>query len=123
MSAYSSSTPTPVSESPLKITDLTEEELRDWLVRNGQKPFRAAQLFQWLYLHKVGSWEEMSNISKKFRRKMADDFSLGSIPIVDKTSAPDGTVKLLQELYDGHRIESVLLRHDDHNTVCISTQV
>ncbi|MCP4752876.1 MAG: 23S rRNA (adenine(2503)-C(2))-methyltransferase RlmN, partial [Proteobacteria bacterium] len=67
--------------------------------------------------------EEMSNISKKFRRKMADDFSLGSIPIVDKTSAPDGTVKLLQELHDGHRIESVLLRHDDHNTVCISTQV
>ncbi len=107
----------------IKITDLTEEDFRDWAVRNGQKPYRAVQLFNSLYLHRAGSWDEMTTISKEFRRKIADSFSLGTIPIVDKKMAADGTIKFLQELEDGNGIESVLLQHDNHYTVCISTQV
>lgn len=114
----------PKASKPLpKITDQSEVDLREWAVTQGEKPFRAVQLFQWLYLHRVLDWDEMTNISKKFLKKASRQFSLQRIPIVHKKVAPDGTVKMLQELDDGHRIESVLLNHGDHFTVCISTQV
>jgi len=106
-----------------KLTDQSEADLREWAVNHGEKPFRAVQLFQWLYLHRVTDWDEMTNISQKFLKKASHHFSLQRIPIVLKQVAPDGTVKMLQELDDGHRIESVLLNHGDHFTVCISTQV
>lgn len=106
-----------------KITDLTAEELTHWTVGNGHKPFRARQLFQWIYLHRVRSWEEMSNLSKSFRREVAQSFSLDRIAIVDCEKAADGTLKLLQELGDGNLVESVLMDHGDHRTLCLSTQV
>ncbi|MBU2513952.1 23S rRNA (adenine(2503)-C(2))-methyltransferase RlmN [bacterium] len=106
-----------------KITDLTQQELSDWAISVGQKPFRAIQLFQWLYLHKVDSWEKMTNLSIKFRAILEKSFNINRIKIIDRKTAPDGTVKILQELEDGYTIESVLLIHDDHYTVCISTQV
>lgn len=106
-----------------KLTDQSEQDLRAWAAANGEKPYRAVQLFQWLYLHRVATWEEMKNISKKFLNKASGSFTLQRIPIIQKQVATDGTVKMLQELADGHRIESVLLNHGDHFTVCISTQV
>jgi len=110
-------------DPPLRITDLDEADLRRWAEENGEKPFRAVQLFQWLYLHRVTRWDEMRNISKTFLEKADRSFSLQRIPIIAKQVAADGTIKFLQELDDGHRIESVLLNHGDHFTVCISTQV
>jgi len=107
----------------VKITDQSEVDLSEWAVENGEKPYRAVQLFQWLYLHRVTAWDEMKNISKKFLKKISDNFTLQRIPIVQKQEASDGTIKLLQELNDGYQIESVLLNHGDHFTVCISTQV
>ncbi len=98
-------------------------ELSDWAVSAGEKKFRAQQLYQWLYLHKADSWESMSNLSKKFRELLAKSFRLERIKIVNQQSASDGTIKILQQLEDGQEIESVLLVHDDHYTVCISTQV
>ncbi len=106
-----------------KITSFTAEELSEWAVSVGLKPYRAKQIYQWLYSHKVSSFDEMTNISKKFRQRISKTFILKLIPIIDKKTAPDGTIKILQELQDGHKIESVLLKHDDHYTVCISTQV
>ncbi len=115
--------PATQSESLPKITNFTKEELADWAVSKGQKPFRAVQLFQWLYLHKADSWDKMSNLAKSFRQLLSDSFSINRIKIVNQQSAPDGTIKILQKLEDGYEIESVLLVHDDHYTVCISTQV
>ncbi len=111
------------SQEFTRITDFTREELADWAVSIGQKPFRAVQLFQWLYLHKINTWDEMFNLSKSFRSKLAQSFSLDRIPVIGQKTAADGTVKILQELNDGYCIESVLLPHNDHYTVCISTQV
>ena len=65
----------------------------------------------------------MDNLSKDFRKLVAESFSLERIVIEESVIAPDGTVKFLQQLADGHQIETVILRHDDHDTVCISTQV
>ncbi len=106
-----------------KITDYTLQELAEWTESVGEKSFRTIQLFQWLYLHRVDSWEKMTNLSKKFKSALAHSFSIDRIKIIDKKTAPDGTIKILQELQDGYSIESVLLIHDDHYTVCISTQV
>ena len=106
-----------------RITDLTEEELKEWLISRGHKPYRAIQLFQWLYLHRVNSWQAMSNVSKQFIAEISEYFTFPGLPIVNKTVADDGTIKFLQELEDGHGVESVLLKHDNHTTVCISTQV
>jgi len=106
-----------------KITDFNQEMLADWSVSVGQKPFRAVQLFQWLYLHRIDSWEKMSNLSRRFQQLLYESFRIQRIQIVDQKSAPDGTIKILQKLDDGYEIESVLLKHDDHYTVCISTQV
>lgn len=106
-----------------KITDLTEEQLKDWTAQVGEKPFRAKQLYQWLYLHKAKTLDEMKNIPKSYKKKLEDTFIIDRVPIINQVSAPDGTIKFLQEMQDGSHIESVLMRHDDHNTVCISTQV
>ena len=106
-----------------KITDLTRDDFIQWISEHGEKPFRANQIFQWVYLHKIKEWDEMQNVSKKIRQKLANEFSLETIPIIEKTVAPDGTIKFLQELKDGHKIESVLLKQEDRYTVCISTQV
>lgn len=116
------SSPSPDSQ-PDRITDYSREELAEWATGVGQKPYRSKQLFQWLYLHRADSWEKMNNLSKQFRNLLARDFKIDRIRIVDQKKADDGTIKILQELEDGHRIESVLLKHDDHFTVCISTQV
>lgn len=105
-----------------KITDLNEEEFRAWAASIGEKPFRATQLFQWIHRHRVNSFDEMSNISKKFREKISANFILDRIPIIKITESGDGSRKFLQKLKDGHEVESVLMPHDDHYTVCISTQ-
>ena len=106
-----------------KISDFTREELSVWAISVGQKPFRATQLFQWLYMHRVTNWEEMSNLSKSFRNLLPRHFRIDRILIVDRQQASDGTIKILQRLEDGLEIESVLLKHEDHYTICISTQV
>ena len=106
-----------------RITDLTEADLKEWLIERGHKPYRATQLFQWLYLHRVDSWHLMSNISQKFIEEISEAFSFPNLPIVNKSEADDGTVKFLQQLADGKWVESVLLKHENHYTVCISTQV
>jgi len=113
----------PKMENRPKITGFTFSELVEWAASVELKPYRAKQIYQWLYAHKVSSFDEMTNISKKIRQKISETFTLNLIPVIDKKSSPDGTIKILQELWDGHNIESVLLKHDDHYTVCISTQV
>lgn len=97
--------------------------LKERLAEMGEKPFRATQIFEWLYQKRCMSFEEMSNLSKDFRQKLAESFSIALPQLVQSQTAPDGTIKFLSQLADGERIETVILRHHDHNTVCLSTQV
>lgn len=106
-----------------KFSSLTENELKEWVLTKGHKAFRTKQLFQWVYQRKIKDWRQMNNLAKDFRQLVADNFSLERISIENSVNAPDGTVKFLQKLEDGHHIETVILKHDDHETVCISTQV
>jgi 23S rRNA (adenine2503-C2)-methyltransferase len=99
------------------------EELTAWFKDRGEPAFRAKQVFRWLY-RGVTSFEEMSNLSKTLRRKLAETCTLTPPTVARKqVSAQDGTIKYLWRLADGSCVESVLMRYQHGNTVCISCQV
>ncbi|MBJ7887323.1 23S rRNA (adenine(2503)-C(2))-methyltransferase RlmN [Bacillaceae bacterium HSR45] len=99
------------------------EELKSWLSENGEKPFRAAQIFEWLYEKRVTSFEKMTNLSKELRTKLNEHFVLTTLKTAVKQTSQDGTMKFLFELHDGYTIETVLMRHEYGNSVCVTTQV
>jgi 23S rRNA (adenine2503-C2)-methyltransferase len=105
------------------IYSLQLGQLKDWLSENGEKPFRAEQIFDWLYKKRVTSFEEMSNLAKGLRDKLSNSFDVTTLKTVIKQTSSDGTIKFLFELYDGYSIETVLMRHDYGNSVCVTTQV
>ncbi len=100
------------------------EDLKAWLLANGEKPFRAAQIFDWLYVKGVASFEGMNNLSRELRMKLSASFAFPTLQLVRTVDSLDGeTTKFLWELADGQRIESVLIRSGDRRTVCVSCQV
>lgn len=105
------------------IYSLQLEDLKQWLSENGEKPFRAEQIFDWLYKKRVTSFEEMSNLSKKLRDSLDRDFVLTTLKTIIKQASTDGTIKFLFELHDGYSIETVLMRHNYGNSICVTTQV
>ncbi|WP_201261472.1 23S rRNA (adenine(2503)-C(2))-methyltransferase RlmN [Metalysinibacillus jejuensis] len=105
------------------IYSFQPEQLQAWLKDNGEKPFRAAQIFEWLYIKRVKTFEEMSNLSKGLRNKLADNFALTTLKTIIQQESKDGTIKFLFELQDGYAIETVLMRHEYGNSVCVTTQV
>ena len=105
------------------IKSMTQEELTAWLKELGEPSFRAKQIFRWLY-RGVRSFDEMTDLSKALREKLAGAALLTPPTVARKqVSAQDGTIKYLWELADGNCVESVLMRYQHGNTVCISCQV
>ena len=108
----------------IDIKSMNINELEDLLKELGEPKFRAKQIFDWLHAKQVDSFEEMTNLSKGLREKLAETASINSVEIVRKlVSQIDGTRKYLFALHDGAIIESVLMKYEHGNTVCISTQV
>jgi 23S rRNA (adenine2503-C2)-methyltransferase len=105
------------------IYSLELAELEAWLKENKEPTFRGKQIFDWLYVKRVASFEEMSNLGKELRQKLADHFEITTLKTLVKQQSLDGTIKFLFELYDGYSIETVLMRHDYGNSVCVTTQV
>ena len=107
----------------IDIKSMTPEELAAWLKELGEPAFRAGQVFQWLY-RGVTSFEEMTNLPKALRQKLEETALLAPPTVARKQeSAQDGTIKYLWRLADGNCVESVLMRYQHGNTVCISCQV
>lgn len=106
----------------IDIKSKTIEELKELLIQWGEKPFRAAQIFGWLHEKRVSSYDEMTNVSKALREKMAQNCALVSVTEIDRLESVDGTKKFLFELSDGQAIESVLMKYHHGNSVCISSQ-
>ncbi|MGG1678764.1 23S rRNA (adenine(2503)-C(2))-methyltransferase RlmN [Neobacillus sp. NRS-1170] len=112
-----------IEEKLRSIYSLELHELKEWLSENGEKPFRAEQIFDWLYKKRITSFEDMSNVSKGLRDKLSSHFQLTPLKTVIQQTSSDGTIKFLFELHDGYSIETVLMRHDYGNSVCVTTQV
>jgi len=109
------------------IYSLTLEEWEDFVIANGQPKFRAAQIFDWLYVKQVASFEEMLNVPKALKALLADVFDFTTFEVVTHQEASDenegGVHKFLFRLADGNTIETVLMKHAYGLSICVTTQI
>jgi 23S rRNA (adenine2503-C2)-methyltransferase len=106
------------------IRSFTFEELQCEMEQIGEKAFRTKQIYEWLHVKLVDSFEEMTNLSKSLREKLEEKYRIPKVSMLERQiSKIDGTNKFLFELEDGHVIESVLMKYKHGNSVCISSQV
>ncbi len=98
-------------------------KLEELMLSLGQKKYRATQLFSWIYEKKAKTFDEMSDVSKSFREVLNQDFSLKLPSIFTRQDSKDGTVKLLLELEDDSKIETVLMPYNYGNAICVTSQV
>ena len=105
------------------IKDFTLEELKEKLKEMGEKPFRAEQIFKWLYDDRVSSFDDMSNLSIDLREKLNNIFDIKEFRILKKQVASDGTKKYLFDVLDGNAIETVLMQYHHGYSLCVSSQV
>ena len=107
----------------MNLKNMTQAELAALLKELGQPAFRAKQVYTWL--HKgVRSYDEMTNLPKGLRDQLAEKYPICAPKVVRKQeSQKDGTIKYLWQLSDGNCVETVLMRYNYGNTVCISTEV
>jgi 23S rRNA (adenine2503-C2)-methyltransferase len=105
------------------IYDLTFDEWHQWCKDNGLPDFRAGQIFDWLYVKRVDSFEDMTNLPKPMREKLDEQFSFVTLEEITRYESKDGTVKFLFELQDKNAIETVIMKHSYGNSVCVTTQV
>lgn len=107
----------------INIYDLEFEDLKYRIRGYGEPEFRAGQVWQWLY-QGAETFGEMTNLPKSLREKLEDQFFIGGIKTVHKLiSEKDGTRKYLFAFRDGKVVESVLMKYNYGNSVCLSTQI
>ena len=106
----------------MNIYGIKREDLEKYFIDIGEKKFKALQVFEWLYNHKVDSFYKMTNIKKELQERLDKDFSFNMISIQKKQE--DKLVKkYLFKLFDGNFVEAVLMQHDYGLSVCVSSQV
>ena len=107
----------------INLKDLTPEELTALVESLGEKPFRAGQIRKWLFKFGVDNLDDMTDLSRSFRARLAENAFVHRPVCLEVQASRDGTRKYLWELADGNRIESVLIPERDHFTLCVSSQV
>src|SRR4030095_13125906 len=105
------------------IKSLTLAELTETLAEWGVEGYRFNQVFRWLYHEDIAAFDEMTNLSKALRQKLAEHFSIERFTPAMVQPSEDGTRKFLFALGDKESVESVLIPNEDRQTLCISTQV
>ncbi|NVO86392.1 23S rRNA (adenine(2503)-C(2))-methyltransferase RlmN [Hymenobacter terrestris] len=105
------------------IRKISPDELKAFMVENGEKPFRAKQVSEWLWKNTAGTFEEMNNISLATRELLARHFVINGVQVQNQQVSNDGTIKSAFRLFDGNIVEGVLIPHDTRMTACISSQV
>ena len=106
------------------IASYNFEELKEEMLSMGEKPFRSKQIYSWLHEKLADSFDEMTNLSKPLREKLEENYTIKKVEMAARQiSKVDPTEKFLFELEDGNMIESVLMKYNYGNSVCISSQV
>ena len=98
-------------------------ELESEVVSLGLERYRAQQIFTWLWKRNAGDFGVMTNLAKSLRERLANDYYIGRLKVLSRTSGTDGTTKLLLGLEDSESIEAVYIPEGSRRTVCVSTQV
>nr|WP_315427443.1 23S rRNA (adenine(2503)-C(2))-methyltransferase RlmN [uncultured Albidiferax sp.] len=90
--------------------------------RLGEKRFRATQLFRWIHQRGATEFDQMSDLAKSLRGKLATSAHVQGLPIISQHESADGTIKWLFDVGDGNAVEAVFIPEDDRGTLCISSQ-
>lgn len=107
----------------LNLYGFTIDKLEKQMEIEEQKKYRATQLFKWIYEKKAKTFDEMSDVSKSFREVLNTNYSLNKPKIFKKQVSSDGTIKLLLELEDGNKVETVLMRYNYGDVACVTSEV
>ncbi|HEY8613443.1 MAG TPA: 23S rRNA (adenine(2503)-C(2))-methyltransferase RlmN, partial [Roseomonas sp.] len=102
---------------------LSREELTAAIVEIGEKPFRAKQIWHWIYHQGARDFAQMSSIAKPMQARLAERFTIGRPEVTTEQTSTDGTRKWLFRMRDKQQVETVYIPDDDRGAVCISTQV
>jgi 23S rRNA (adenine2503-C2)-methyltransferase len=111
------------AEGRRELVGLTREELAAEMAEIGEKPFRAKQLWHWIYHQGVRDFSAMSSIARPLQEKLAERFVVGRPGVTTEQTSTDGTRKWLFRSRDGQEVETVYIPESDRGAVCISTQV
>jgi 23S rRNA (adenine2503-C2)-methyltransferase len=111
------------SSKKIDLKEFTLAELQDFVVSLGEPAFRAKQIFSWFYRPGIRTFEQMSDVSKKFRAQLAETAYISQLQLHKKEVSADGTIKYAFILPDEQIIESVLIPEAERNTLCVSSQV
>ncbi|HVF10234.1 MAG TPA: 23S rRNA (adenine(2503)-C(2))-methyltransferase RlmN, partial [Abditibacteriaceae bacterium] len=106
----------------MQLTGLNTTELEAVLQELGEPAFRGRQIAQWLYRHNVTSFAAMTNLGHDLRARLGATHSLGFPTVAARSTSRDGSTKLLLQLADGERVETVHLPYPDRHSVCVSSQ-
>jgi len=113
-----------MNETSRFLYTIDHGSLEKWLLDQGEKSFRAKQIFEWIWKKGVVTYDQMQNLPKVLREQLEKTFVLCPLTLVRSLSSSDGqTTKFLWQLYDGQMVESVLIRAPGRATVCVSSQV
>lgn len=107
----------------INLLGLSRLQLEQFFGSLGEKPFRAGQLMKWIHQFGVDDLEQMTNISKKLRDRLAEQAEIRAPEVVYDKLSDDGTRKWVLQLVDGQKIETVFIPEDDRGTLCVSSQV
>ena len=105
------------------IYGYSEVDFENYLLSLGEKKFRAKQLIEWIYRHKIKSFDEITNMKKSFIEKLKEDFTIDEFECVKLQESSDGTKKFLFRLSDGNLIETVLMVNEYGYSVCVTSEV
>ena len=105
------------------ICSYNYDELKEEMLVIGEKAFRSKQIYEWLHVKLADDFDEMTNLSKGLREKLKENYEIRKVKMIDhQISKVDPTEKFLFELEDGNMVESVLMKYNYGNSVCISSQ-
>ena len=105
------------------IRKLKQDELTEFFLQHGEKPFRAKQVYEWLWNKSAKSFDQMTNLSVNLRDMLKEHFVINHIKVDHMQRSADGTIKNAVTLFDGMIVESVLIPTEKRITACVSSQV
>jgi len=105
------------------IRKMSVDQLKGWMTENGEKAFRAKQIYEWIWKKSANSFAEMTNLSLATRQLIDNHFVIHSMDVAKQQQSNDGTIKSAFRLFDGNLVEGVLIPAADRMTACVSSQV
>ena len=109
--------------SKINLLNFSREEMEEFFVQLGEKPFRASQVFKWMYQGGIDDFSQMTNLSKELRTRLSEIAEIRPPKIILDNASDDGTHKWVVEIDSGNHIETVFIPEKNRGTLCVSSQV